>query len=157
MNPGRVFLDTSLLQVLHSYGGFIYDGDDIDAHAPLWSVPDGVTNVEALREIVRVWGHGQFQLALSKASMREAADRSHWGFLQWANEMKAYGDGARDPQRIPGHCVTEAVRQGDDTRPHGGRDLESHLDGAGPALDTDASARGLKTGARVIGIHHERR
>jgi hypothetical protein len=38
------------------------------------------------------WGHGQFQLALSKASMREVADRSHWGFLQWANEMKAYGD-----------------------------------------------------------------
>jgi hypothetical protein len=92
MNPGRVFLDTSLLQVLHSYGGFIYDADDIDAHAPLWSVPDGVTNVEAPRDIVRVWGHGQFQLALAKASMREVTDRSHWGFLHWANEMKTDGD-----------------------------------------------------------------
>jgi hypothetical protein len=91
--PGRVFLDTSLLQALHTYGSFIYDGDDLEPDARIRAARDGVANLEGLRDAVRVWGgHGHFQLALSNASLREVLDRQHVDFLQWANEMMAYTD-----------------------------------------------------------------
>jgi hypothetical protein len=93
MIPGRVFLDTSVLQTLHTYGSFIYDSDDIAPNDRIWTMPDGFANLEALRDAVRVWGRGmQFHLALSRASMQEVADRRHLGFLQWADEMMAYGE-----------------------------------------------------------------
>jgi len=92
MIPARVFLDTSVLQALHTYGEFIYDGDELDGRARILTVPDGVANLNALREAIRVWGRGQFQLALSRASMNEVLDRGHSDFLRWAGEMMAYKD-----------------------------------------------------------------
>lgn len=90
--PGRVFLDTSVLQALHTYSEFIYDNDDLDPTARVRSMPEGAANLEALRDAVSVWGRGHFQLALSHASMDEVLDRQHSGFLQWAGEMMAYTD-----------------------------------------------------------------
>lgn len=91
MIPGRVFLDTSIVQTLYTYGSFIYDGEDLAPDARVCAVPNGVGNLEALRDIVHVWGgHGQFQLALSSAGMQEVADRGRVGFLHWANELMAY-------------------------------------------------------------------
>jgi len=89
--PGRVFLDTSILQTLQDYGPYIYDGDSIPFGDHIFGRADGPANLEALRDIVRVWsGHGQFQLAISRNSLQEVADRGHSGYLQWALEVADY-------------------------------------------------------------------
>src|SRR5262245_60376346 len=52
--PRRLFLDSSTLQRLESYGEFIYDGGSIDKKDRIWSVPGGVDDIEALRCIMFV-------------------------------------------------------------------------------------------------------
>jgi len=47
--PRRLFLDSSTLQRLESYGEFIYDGGPIDENDRIWSVPNGIDEIEALR------------------------------------------------------------------------------------------------------------
>ena len=37
--PWRLFLDSSTLQALHSYGEFIYDGGSIDPKDRIWLMP----------------------------------------------------------------------------------------------------------------------
>ena len=91
--PGRVFLDSSTLQTLQTYGEFIYDGGEIPQGDRIWSILDGFENVDSLQQIVIIWGRGTFQLALSKNSLREVNDRGRYSYLQWALEMLDYCEG----------------------------------------------------------------
>ena len=79
--PGRVFLDSSTLQTLQTYGEFIYDGGEIPQGDRIWSILDGFENVDSLQQIVIIWGRGTFQLALSKNSLREINDRDRYSYL----------------------------------------------------------------------------
>lgn len=88
--PGRIFLDTSVLQTLQDFGEFIYDGGIIDAKSRIRSIPDGVENVVALRKIMLIGARGSLQFALSKNSLAEVYDRGKVDFLQWAMEMVNY-------------------------------------------------------------------
>ncbi|MEW6001962.1 MAG: hypothetical protein AB1638_04870 [Nitrospirota bacterium] len=89
----RVFLDSSILQTLQDYGEFIYDGGEIAPDEKIWSIPDGFTNISALREVVAIWWRGSFELALSHNSLQEVLDRGKHDYLQWALEMLDYWEG----------------------------------------------------------------
>lgn len=88
--PGRVFLDSSTLQTLQDYGEFIYDGGEIAQENKIWSIPDGLKNVEALQQIIHIARRGSLQLVLSGNSLREVSDRGRYDYLQWAWEMLDY-------------------------------------------------------------------
>lgn len=88
--PGRVFLDTSTLQTLQDYGEYIYDGGEIACENKIGLIPDGIKNVQALRQIMLVGSRGSLQLALSRNSLQEVLDRGKHYYLQWALEMLAY-------------------------------------------------------------------
>lgn len=91
--PGRVFLDSSTLQTLQDYGEYIYDGGEIAQVDRIWSIPDGVENLEALRQIMLVGYRGALQLVLSHNSLKEVSDRGSPKYLQWAFEMLDYWEG----------------------------------------------------------------
>jgi len=88
--PGRVFLDTSTLQTLQDYGEYIYNGGEIARKNEIWLMPDGIKNLQGLRQIMLVGMRGSLQLALSRNSLQEVLDREDRNYLQWALEMLEY-------------------------------------------------------------------
>lgn len=85
--PGRVFLDSSVLQAVHSYGEQIFENQELPADARIARTPEGNESIEALTAIFAVNKRAQFQFALSEASLGEAADRQDPGYLQWAFDV----------------------------------------------------------------------
>src|SRR5206468_11898399 len=88
--PRRLFLDSSTLQRLQSYGEFIYDGRSIGEDDRIWAVPGGVDDVEALRRIMFVGQRAMFELVLSNNSFREVEDSGRVEYLMWAQEALGY-------------------------------------------------------------------
>ena len=91
--PRRLFLDSSTLQRLESYGEFIYGGGRIDENDRIWSVPNGIDEIEALREIIFVGQRACFELVVSNNSFREVADSGRVSYLTWAHEVLGYWEG----------------------------------------------------------------
>jgi hypothetical protein len=88
--PRRLFLDSSALQNLETYGECIYDGGDIGEHHRIRSVPDGVGEIEALRKIMLVGQRGCFELVLSNNSFLEVEASGRVSYLGWAHEVHQY-------------------------------------------------------------------
>ena len=85
--PRRIFLDSSTIQDLHSYGGFIWDGERIPIEARIWSVPQGVENLEALKDIILVDQRAMFEFALSDNSLSEVRGKRDSSYLQWGYDL----------------------------------------------------------------------
>jgi hypothetical protein len=88
--PRRLFLDSSMLQRLESYGEFIYDGGSIDEKDRIWSIPGGVDDIEAVRCIMFVGQRACFELVVSDNSFREVEDSGRVSYLMWAYEILGY-------------------------------------------------------------------
>jgi hypothetical protein len=69
--PHRVFLDSTILQTLLDYGGFLYENELVEAADKIWQNPHGMANLKALRDIMHVNERAQFQFALSQNSLAE--------------------------------------------------------------------------------------
>jgi hypothetical protein len=69
--PQRMFLDSSALQTLQDYGGFLYENEPVSDSDPIRRNPSGLANLEALRSIMQVAARAPFELALSENSLRE--------------------------------------------------------------------------------------
>jgi hypothetical protein len=87
--PGRVFLDTCVVNFMLDYGPQVYDG------APLPPVgPREAADIEALRDICLVGQRAMWQLAISPYTYSEIArtrDRQRLGGLhQWFQELWQY-------------------------------------------------------------------
>jgi len=52
--PGRVFLDSGVLQTLQRFGGFIYENEPLVPMGHIERDPKGVLKLEALRYIMQV-------------------------------------------------------------------------------------------------------
>jgi hypothetical protein len=91
--PRRLFLDSSTLQRLESYGEYIYDGGSIEEHDRIWSIPCGFDNIEALRQIMFVGQRACFELVLSTNSFREVEDSGRVSYLSRAYEVLGYWQG----------------------------------------------------------------
>jgi hypothetical protein len=81
--PRRIFLDSCTAQTLRQYGGYIYEGEPIPDSDRIHRVPEGIANVEALRNIFLVNERAQFEWIVSHASMQEAYDKGEPGHMQW--------------------------------------------------------------------------
>ena len=88
--PWRLFLDSSTLQALYSYGEFIYDGGEIASSDRIWSVPNGPDNLVALQSIMQVGRRAPFELVLSEHSLKEVASRGNNSYLGWAYQIVQY-------------------------------------------------------------------
>ena len=112
--PSRLFIDSTVLQTLQSYGEFIYDGGAIASHDRIYSIPNGLENVNALKNIMFVGRRALFELVLSHHSLEEVSDRGNPKYLDWAHEICAYWSNqlvAYEGRRIPafsGHGAQRA-------------------------------------------------
>ncbi len=85
--PHRIFLDSSTLQTLQSYGGFLYENEELDAADRIHRDPVGIRKLTALRCIMQVAQRAPFQFALSDSSFLEVTRRGDAHYLQWAYDV----------------------------------------------------------------------
>jgi hypothetical protein len=85
--PQRIFLDSSVLQMLHEYGGQIWENEPIPDNDIIYSITDGQETIDALRQIFIVNQRALWQFALSANSLREVAARRDSRHLQWAYDV----------------------------------------------------------------------
>lgn len=85
--PHRLFLDSSTLQALQTYGGFIYENEELEEGDPIYSDPVGPEKLDALRNIMRVAQRAPFEFALSENSLAEVECRNNASYLLWAYDV----------------------------------------------------------------------
>jgi hypothetical protein len=85
--PRRIFLDSSTLQTLQNYGEFIWENVEIPQTNRIWSVTNGIQNLEALRNIFFVNQRAGFEFALSDNSLSEVSEKRDAHYLQWAYDV----------------------------------------------------------------------
>ena len=82
--PRRLFLDSSTLQTLQTYGEFLYENEPLLPSDRAYRDPKGVAKLEALRSIMQIAERAPFEFALSRNSFVEVERRGDPGYLQWA-------------------------------------------------------------------------
>jgi hypothetical protein len=85
--PDRIFLDSSALQTLHDYGGFVWENEEPPPGDRIFRVPRGYEELEALRAIFFVNQRGLFEFALSSHSFIEIAAKQDTSYLRWAHDV----------------------------------------------------------------------
>lgn len=88
--PRRIFLDSSTLQTLQNYGEFIWENVEPSHTNRIWSIPNGIQNLEALRTIFFVNQRAGFEFALSDNSLLEVSGKKDARYLQWAYDVLDY-------------------------------------------------------------------
>ncbi len=85
--PRRIFLDSSTLQALHTYGGFLYENEPLLTGDPVHHDPKGAAKLEALRRIMLVAERAPFEFALSESSFAEVERKGDPRYLHWAYDV----------------------------------------------------------------------
>jgi hypothetical protein len=85
--PRRIFLDSSTLQTLHAYGGFLYEGESLSIEDRIHRDPRGLAKLEALRLIMQIDQRAAFEFALSEHSFEEVDRKADHDYLQWAFDV----------------------------------------------------------------------
>ena len=85
--PRRIFLDSSTLQNLQSYGGFLYENEPLVENARILRDSNGLVKLEALRNIMAIAERAPFQFALSANSFNEVQRKDDGQYLQWAFDV----------------------------------------------------------------------
>ena len=88
--PKRIFVDSSTLQTLQVYGEFVYENVEPAEDDRIHSIPQGYEELDALRAIFFVGKRAPFELALSRHSFEEVAEKRDQDYLRWAEEVLAY-------------------------------------------------------------------
>jgi len=85
--PRRIFLDSSALQTLQDYGGFLYENEPLSVTDPIHGDPKGVGKLEALRLIMQIAERAPFEFALSANRFVEVHAKGDSRYLQWAYDV----------------------------------------------------------------------
>ena len=85
--PRRIFLDSSALQTLQTYGGFLYENEPLLREDRIHLDPKGILKLEALRFIMQVAERAPFEFALSSNSLVEVRGKGDSRYVQWAYDV----------------------------------------------------------------------
>jgi|SRR5579863_7713631 len=88
--PGRVFLDSSVLNNIYEYGHVLFEDQELGREARIHKWREGPAEIAALRNILVVGRRADFQFAVSRNSLREVAKTGDSRFLDWARDMLRY-------------------------------------------------------------------
>lgn len=111
--PRRIFLDSCTAQTLRDYGGYIYEGEPILDIDRIHRVPDGIANIEALRDIFLINERALFEWIVSSGSMQEAQDKRDPGHMQWLWDIADHSDGCLENDGPTDESMSLAARLGE--------------------------------------------
>ena len=108
--PRRIFLDSCIAQTLRNYGGFIFEGEPVDASDRIHRVTDGMANLEALRDIFLVNERALFEWIVSRGSLEEAYDKRDPGHMQWLWDIADHSEVCLESDGPTAESVALALR-----------------------------------------------
>ncbi len=85
--PQRIFLDSSTLQTIQVYGGFLYENEIVSEDDPVYRDANGIEKLKALRLIMRIAERAPFEFALSHNSFTEVHNKGDSQYLKWAYDV----------------------------------------------------------------------
>ena len=85
--PRRIFLDSSILQTLQDYGGFLYENEPLSKGDTVYRDSRGIAKLEALRLIMQIAVRAPFEFALSGRSFAEVRAKGDSRYIQWAYDV----------------------------------------------------------------------
>lgn len=88
--PSRLFLDTSVLQVLEKYGEFVYENVHVPESDRIYDIPSGIQNLDALRMMMIMGRRDAFELIVTHNTYLEVDQKGDSGFLNWFYEVADY-------------------------------------------------------------------
>ena len=108
--PGRIFLDTNILQYLQDFGEYIFD-DYVESEDCFLSVKKTIrkgerlfNEIEALHDFFINVNRVHFEFALSEAVYREVMDKKDSHFQRWFNDVWGHWEAV-----VSGYEAGEAV------------------------------------------------
>jgi hypothetical protein len=107
--PRRIFLDSSVLQALQTYGGFLYEGEGLDPTDRIHRDPVGPAKLDALRAIMQVAQRAPFEFALSENSFREVTAAHDQSYLQWAYDVLDHWRACAEASVVPSDVDSSAL------------------------------------------------
>lgn len=107
--PQRIFLDSSTLQTLQKYGGFLYENEPLWENDPIYRDRYGIAKLEALRSIMQIAERAPFEFALSENSFLEVERCGNWAYLQWAYDVLDHWRTCVEGSGIP-ECSQEKLK-----------------------------------------------
>jgi hypothetical protein len=90
VEPGRVFLDSCVLQLLSTYGEFIHDGARLRPRDRIRRIPCGLKDLQSLRNLSMVCQRSSLCWVISEASLEEAVGKRDSFHFGWVSEMEEY-------------------------------------------------------------------
>jgi len=99
--PRRIFLDSSALQTLQTYGGFLYENEPLLREDRIHLDPKGILKLEALRFIMQAAERAPFEFALSNDSFIEVRRKGDSRYLQWAYDVLDHWMACLDESKEP--------------------------------------------------------
>lgn len=86
--PQRIFLDSSTLQTMQTYGDFLYDDGPIKDRDRIFRDTEGLAKLEALRLMMQIGERAPFEFALSDNSFSEIRQARSSAYLRWAYDVQ---------------------------------------------------------------------
>lgn len=85
--PRRIFLDSSTLQTMLTYGEYLYDGGALKSDDRIFRDAEGWAKLQALQLMMQVGSRAPFEFALSGNSFSEVRQAGSSAYLSWAHEV----------------------------------------------------------------------
>jgi hypothetical protein len=114
--PRRIFLGSCTALTLRDYGGYICEGEPIPQSDRIRRIPDGIANVEALRNIFLINERALFEWIVSAASMQEAHEKRDPGHFQWLWDIADHSNALAGPVTVRSAGAVPALNV--QSRPH---------------------------------------
>lgn len=135
--PQRIFLDSSILQTMLNYGGFLHENEEIESTDPIYIDTLGIKRLCSLRSILQVGGRASFEFALSNNSFREMHQAKNSCYLSWAYDVLDHWNTCLEENRPPqGNTCGLAVMESNSIGYLGRGDRELILDALRFGCDT---------------------
>jgi hypothetical protein len=85
--PQRIFLDSSSLQTMLNYGGYLYENEEIGMCDPIRKDSLGIAKLEAFQKVMLIAERAPFEFALSGNSFKEVQRAKDSAYLRWAYDV----------------------------------------------------------------------
>ena len=84
------FLDSCVLQLIFDYGECVFENIEPRPTRSIFRIPGGYKELRSIQEIFFVNQRAQFEFAISRHSVSEAAERGNSGHFSWVLEVMGY-------------------------------------------------------------------
>ena len=107
--PQRIFLDSSTLQRIYDYGGFIWENEPISPNDEIRRVPQGIEELATLRNIFFVHQRAMWEFIISKSTLDEVNAKHERGYSKYSLDVFDYSTICIEESDIsPRHSINEA-------------------------------------------------